>query len=80
MARYNHFSQHKYKQIKFVDLSIGDLFRKDFFKNGRRRIDVICKKTGDLTWIEVKSQITGSYKFVNADVIVSSFNEVITKR
>lgn len=56
MAYWNHFAEHKYQPVDFKNLSIGDKFRKDFFKKGRRRKDVICIKTGDLSFIEEKSK------------------------
>ena len=51
MARYNHFAVAKYPVIKFNSLPIGEKFRNDFFKNGRRRADIICIKTGDLSYM-----------------------------
>lgn len=56
MARYNHFAKQKYKQIMFSSLNVGDKFRNDFFKNKRRRTDIICVKTGDLCYIEERSK------------------------
>ena len=56
MARYNHFSEHKYKQIMFSSIGIGNKFRQDFFKNRRRRADIICVKTSDLSYIEERSK------------------------
>lgn len=36
----------------FVGLSVGEKFRKDFFKNGKQRTDVVCIKTGELSFME----------------------------
>lgn len=47
MPRYNHFSDSKYDFIPFNSLKIGEKFRKDFFKNGRRVKDVPCYKTSN---------------------------------
>jgi hypothetical protein len=73
MAYWNHFSPKKYTSIKFMDLNIGDKFRNDFFKNKRRRADIICVKTGELTYIEQKSKKEHKYLFVNSDTDVYSF-------
>ena len=75
MARYNHFSKQEFKPIPFQKLEIGEKFRKDFFKGNRRRKDIICVKTGQLTYIEQRSKTEHAYKFVNNDVIVRCFSE-----
>ena len=76
MSRYNHFANHKFAPVQFKDIVIGGYFRKDFFKNGRRRADIICQKTSDTSWVEVKSKAEGSYKFVTDEVIVQSFDKL----
>lgn len=79
MAYWNHFSQQKYKQIKFIDLKVGDKFRKDFFKNKKtssRRSDIICIKTSELTYAEQRSKKEHAYIFVTDETLVSSYNEL----
>lgn len=56
MAYWNHFKDRVYKQILFTSLEIGQEFRKNFWKGKRRRIDILCIKTGELTYIEKKSK------------------------
>lgn len=56
MARYNHFADLKYKKIMFSSLKIGDKFRQDFFKNNRRRTDIICIKTAELSYMEERNK------------------------
>lgn len=74
MAHYNHFVNHKYKQIMFSSLNIGDKFRKDFFLKGRRRADIICIKTGELAFIEKRSK--KEHKLYSAEVYqVSHYEE-----
>ena len=73
MARYNHFGLQKHKQIMFLSLEVGDKFRQDFFKNGRRRKDIICVKTGELSYIEEKSK--KEHTLYSAEIYqVSSFD------
>ena len=74
MARYNHFSERKYKQIPFSSIGIGDKFRQDFFKNKRRRADIICVKTGDLSFIEERSKTEHTLKHVE-NYMVSNYNK-----
>lgn len=75
MARYNHFSKQEFKVIRFVDLDIGDKFRKDFFNGNKRRKDIICIKTGKLTYIEERSKKERSYKFMGDNIVVKSYSE-----
>jgi hypothetical protein len=75
MARYNHFSKQEFKVIRFVDLEVGDKFRKDFFKGNRRRKDIVCIKTGKLTYIEEKSKKERSYKIMGDNIVVKSYSE-----
>ena len=77
MARYNHFSKQEFKVIRFVDLEIGDKFRKDFFNGNKRRKDIICVKTGKLTYIEQRSKKEHNYKFINSEIIVRSYSELV---
>lgn len=68
----------KYEEIGFNELSVGDKFRRDFFNKGtgRRRKDIICIKTGNLSYIEQRSQI--EYKFRIECVPVRSFDKLLT--
>jgi len=75
MSYYNHFSQNKYKQILFSSLNIGDKFRQDFFKNRRRRTNIICIKTGELEFIEERNKQKHILFSTNL-YLVSSFNEL----
>lgn len=77
MARYNHFSLKKYVQISFSDLNVGDKFRNDFHDKNtkRRRRDVVCVKTGYLTYEELRSREPRS--FFKEDANVSSYSELI---
>jgi len=65
MAYWNHFAESNYSRVKFGDLKVGDKFRNDFFKNGRRRPVVICIKTSKTTFIEQKSK--KEHKLFSAD-------------
>jgi len=56
MSWYNHFSDYKFKRIAFSSLGIGEKFRQDFFSNGRRRVDIICIKTGELSYVEQRNK------------------------
>lgn len=56
MSRYNHFSKQMYKAINFFDLKVGDKFRRDFFKNKRRRMDIICIKTEPFAYMEQRNK------------------------
>lgn len=56
MTRWNHFAPIKYARINFSELKIGDRFRNDFWHRGRRRADIICIKTGELSYIEQRSK------------------------
>ena len=56
MAYWNHFSDRKYGRIKFQTLSVGDKFRQDFWQGKRRRLDIICIKTGPDCFVEQKSK------------------------
>ena len=75
MTRYNHFSKQEFKVIRFVDLEIGDKFRKDFFNGNKRRKDIICVKTGKLTYIEKRSKKQRSYKLMGDNIVVKSYSE-----
>lgn len=77
MAYWNHFSEQKYRQIKFADIPIGDKFRKDFFKGKRRRKDIICIKTGELTYIEQRSKKARSYLHLREKEMVSSYTKSV---
>jgi hypothetical protein len=55
MSRYNHFSKKEYSPICFGQLEVGEKFRNDFFTGKRRRKDIVCIKTGDLSYKELKS-------------------------
>lgn len=63
MARWNHFSERIYKQVLFSSLNVGEEFREDFFKNKRRRKDIVCIKTGNLSFIEKKSKVEHKLHF-----------------
>lgn len=65
MAKYNHFSKQKYKAILFSSLATGDEFRNDFHSKGRRRMDILCVKTGLLRYIEKRSK--KEHTLINAD-------------
>lgn len=78
MARYNHFSNYNYKQIMFSSVIVGGKFRRDFFKNGRRRANIVCKKTGTLSYIEERSK--KEHTFLITEIIVSSYEEKMTEQ
>lgn len=73
MAYWNHFADAKYKQIKFSEVAIGEKFRKNFFKNKRRRKDIICIKLRELEFEEQKSKKIYKILFVSDSFIVSHF-------
>lgn len=73
MAYWNHFSERKYKEILFTDLKIGYKFRSDFFKDKRRRKDIICVKTGEMEYIEERSKKVHTFKLYPENYKVSSF-------
>jgi len=77
MSYYNHFSKNKFQPISFISLKIGEKFRNDFFKNGRRRADIICIKTSELTYIEQKSKKEHKFIFVDDKNMVSSYDHII---
>lgn len=77
MAYWNHFSTHKYKQILFASIQIGEEFREDFFKGKRRRADIICVKTGELSYIEKRSKKEHKLFFIPENYMVSSAKERI---
>jgi len=77
MAYWNHFAKNKYKQIMFSSLNVGDKFRKDSFKNKRRRTDIICIKTGELSYMEERSKKEHTLFSVDK-LTVSSFSELLT--
>ncbi len=56
MTHYNHFANQIYKQIRFSEVGIGEKFRMDKFRNGRRRLDIIMIKTGRFSYKEQKSK------------------------
>ncbi len=70
MSRYNHFAPLKYAPINFNTLKDGDKFRMDKWK-GKRRRSVIMKKTGDLTYMELKSKI--EHKLYYSDITVYKY-------
>lgn len=75
MAYYNHFTGRKYKQIRFNDVPIRGRFRSDFFNGKRRRKDIICVRTGELTYKEEKSGKERSYHHIDDNTMVYSFSE-----
>lgn len=76
MAYWNHFGQRAYKQIMFSSLKIGEEFRKDFFKGKRRRKDIICVKTGELSFIEKKSKVEHTLHFDNGYEVSSAVEKI----
>lgn len=54
MTRYNHFKEPKYEPISFKSVEIGQTFRMSKWKGKTRRY-LMCKKTGDFGYMEVKS-------------------------
>lgn len=76
MARYNHFSTQKYKELNFHSLAIMDSFRMDKRDGNRRRKDILMIKTGPLTYREVKSK--KEYTLLNTDIIVHSHYQLTT--
>lgn len=77
MAYWNHFAKRRFKEIRFQDVPVGGKFRDDFFNGNRRRKDIICIKTGELTYIEARSKKERSYIRVDENVTVSSFDQLI---
>jgi hypothetical protein len=77
MAYYNHFGKMKYEQLLFSQVGVSEKFRMDKFKNKRRRKDVICVKTGDLSYYELKSK--KEYSLAHLDgLYVSHFDKPLT--
>ena len=76
MAYWNHFRQLAYKQILFGSLDIGEVFRKDFFKGKRRRKDILCIKTSELTFIEKKSKVEHKLHFDNGYEVSSAVEKI----
>lgn len=74
MSRYNHFSKKIYLDVLFSDVQIGSLFRNDFHLGGRRRKDIICVRTGELTYIEQSSKKEHTIHSVD-NFTVSSYAE-----
>lgn len=72
MTRYNHFSTKKYKQIPFVDIPIGGKFRKDFHDIVRKRLDIVCVKTGEMTYKEFRSGKKRQFMHMDSSILVSS--------
>ncbi len=80
MAYWNHFAPLKYPLIKFIDLKVGDKFRRDFFEKsnsrygtGKRRPSIVCIKTGELTYIEQRSKKEHAFLQVNDEIMVCSY-------
>jgi hypothetical protein len=71
MSRYNHFAKTKYSTVSFGCIKIGEKFRLDKFKHGKRRPDVIMVKTSVLSYKEVKSR--KEYSVVHAEFEVSVY-------
>lgn len=76
MAYWNHFGERAYKQILFSSLNVGEEFRKDFFKGKRRRKDILCIKTGELTFIEKKSKAEHILHFDNGYEVSSVVEKI----
>lgn len=74
MSRWNHFAKRKYVEIKFRDLPIGSLFRTDSFVGKRRRKDIICIKTGPLSYMEKKSK--KEFNLFGDGITVCSFDKL----
>ena len=64
MARWNHFVEQKYKSILFSSLNVGDKFRRDFGQTRpiKYRRDIVCVKTGTLTYVEKRSKKEHSFR------------------
>ena len=57
MSRYNHFGKSKYAdKVCFGSLSVGEKFRMDKFKDGKRREGIVMIKTSALSYQEFKSK------------------------
>jgi len=76
MAYWNHFSESKYEAILFNSLKIGEKFRNNFWKGKRRRRDIICIKTGELSSIEEKSKKEHTMMFLPDNYYVQSFDKL----
>ena len=72
MSRYNHFAPLAYVPINFSTLEVGQKFRMVKFKGKIRRY-LIMEKTGDLTYIELKSKI--EHKLFNSDINVYKYEQ-----
>ena len=72
MSRYNHFAPLKYVPINFSTLKDGDKFRMAKFKGKIRRY-LIMVKTGDLTYMELKSKI--EHTLHNSDITVYKYEQ-----
>lgn len=55
MARYNHFAPVDYEPISFKDVEIGQKVKLAKHK-GNRTSYIIITKTGDLSYVELKSK------------------------
>ncbi len=60
MARYNHFKQDNQPQVNFIDLEIGKRFRTHLWR-GKRRESILCVKTGEKTYKEIRNKKEHSY-------------------
>lgn len=56
MSRYNHFAPNKYDTVCFGEIKVGEKFRMDKFKDGKRREGIIMIKTSALSYQEFKSK------------------------
>ena len=72
MSIYNHFADKKYPSICFGALNEGDKFRMNKWSGKRRRMDIQMIKTGDLTYMELKSK--KKYSLFSSAFDVSEFN------
>lgn len=78
MARYNHFSEVKYKQISYLAIQIGGKFRMDKGNKRRIRRDVVMVKLGVYSYQELKSK--QMYCLIHPDKLtVSSYDELNEK-
>jgi hypothetical protein len=73
LARYNHFSPQVYQSVWFYEIKIGEKFRSDKFKDGKRRKDIIMVKTGNLSYKELRSD--KEYNLISSEFIVSSYDK-----
>lgn len=67
MSRYNHFAPVKYEPVNFSSITVGEKFRMRKYK-GRNARYLIMKKTGELTFMEVKSKV--EHVLHNSDITV----------